>query len=902
MRLKYLLLALLFVFPLTSFAAYSISQGGTATSSFNKGVIWSDGGYSYLYAKATSSLGLPTFADLLDYFKLSDWYATTTWPSSNLTVNGTITLGGVPRSSWPSGGGGGTDVNWSYNPITDQLQPATSTSGIKVNGLSSIAGYFSLPAWYSTTTDGLAEGLTNKYYSNALVQAFLNTISKGYFFSTTSADYWGNTKGYLTSFTETDPIWTADKPNYLTSANAANTYITQASTSATYLSQNSATANYLTQSNAASTYITQASTSATYLSQASASANYQPKGSYLTSESDPYYTAASSTILRSGTSSDTLTEGLVNKFYTQARVWSDIWASSTLATILNNSISFYNTPSTRITAGTGLSWSGNTLNATGGGGGSDSHLIYDSGTDTLTPATSTTGLVINGNSTFGGATTNTVLGKLDIGGGNYIPYINFNSPDAVGLGLNAHVGLMGDGLIVGSMTSGTNAILGIGNLVDGGALITLTPDSSNALYFNGATGGYNFDSKISAGDISGHDLTLSGNIIGTTTVAVNDQIIRLGTINVGNYQIGGKNPMLYAPTGIITVPGAGLALQSSSDGNANFYMANQATAEPFAMSYIPANKEVHFAIEDGSGYINNGGSYIFHGTTTAGCFTSNGDPKCLSNNPYNQNLNSYDSPQFNLLSVNGITATNATATNLRTNSNVSVGGNIINDGNTFTGSSKGNYLAGDSNTMHGTANTFIIGGTNYATGTKNSLIVGKGNVMWPISSADDNNAMFSVYSTTTGSDNLVYGAYWDLEASHSAVFGNMYSGLHYTVNKDNVFIIHDMDIGIGTTSPNAKLDVVGWPGSTAPIFQVSTLSSSYATTTALQVNSNGQLLVKNTGALDQLIVTGTSTATNLKATSGSSWSGYGACYLNDGTLGHCTSVLAINGQCTCAHN
>lgn len=48
------------------------------------------------------------------------------------------------------------------------------------------------------------------------------------------------------------------------------------------------------------------------------------------------YIAASSTLLRLGTTTDSLTEGVTNLFYTQARVWTDVWASTSLATILNN--------------------------------------------------------------------------------------------------------------------------------------------------------------------------------------------------------------------------------------------------------------------------------------------------------------------------------------------------------------------------------------------------------------------------------------------------------------------------------------------------------------------------------------------------------------------------------------
>jgi len=48
----------------------------------------------------------------------------------------------------------------------------------------------------SSTTD-LPEG-TNLYYTDGRVSTYLGTIDKGYFFSTTSADWWVSTKGYLT--------------------------------------------------------------------------------------------------------------------------------------------------------------------------------------------------------------------------------------------------------------------------------------------------------------------------------------------------------------------------------------------------------------------------------------------------------------------------------------------------------------------------------------------------------------------------------------------------------------------------------------------------------------------------------------------------------------------------------
>ncbi|MDB5189452.1 MAG: uncharacterized protein JWL82_409, partial [Parcubacteria group bacterium] len=90
-----------------------------------------------------------------------------------------------------------------------------------------------------------------------------------------------------------------------------------------------------------------------------------------------------------GTTTDALAEGLINKYYTDARARSAFTATATglsyatttgtlslstgyaipLSASSSNWNGFYDVPSTRITAGTNLSWSGNTLN-----GSSDSYL------------------------------------------------------------------------------------------------------------------------------------------------------------------------------------------------------------------------------------------------------------------------------------------------------------------------------------------------------------------------------------------------------------------------------------------------------------------------------------------------------------------------------------------------
>jgi hypothetical protein len=53
----------------------------------------------------------------------------------------------------------------------------------------------------------------------------------------------------------------------------------------------------------------------------------------------------------------------------------------------------------------------------------------------------------------------------------------------------------------------------------------------------------------------------------------------------------------------------------------------------------------------------------------------------------------------------------------------------------------------------------------------------------------------------------------------------------------------------------------------------------------------------------QTFVQGNTIATGTLATrNATAWSGYAVCYLGDGTLGHCTSIVGVGGTCTCANN
>ncbi|MFZ1987916.1 MAG: helix-turn-helix domain-containing protein, partial [Minisyncoccia bacterium] len=201
-----------------------------------------------------------------------------------ITSSGTLTLGGVLAISH---GGTGTSTAPTYGKVLvgntaggyDLL--ATSSLGISGSGggtWGSITGTlssqtdlqnalnakFALSDWYATTTsalaegsnlyftnnrvaaviagtttDALAEGVTNKYFTDGRVQTYLDTLDKGYFFSTTSATNFISSydKGFFFSTTSTD-YWKTQN-NFFSTTSAAyflaqNTGAAFSTTSADY--------------------------------------------------------------------------------------------------------------------------------------------------------------------------------------------------------------------------------------------------------------------------------------------------------------------------------------------------------------------------------------------------------------------------------------------------------------------------------------------------------------------------------------------------------------------------------------------------------------------------------------------------------------------------------------------
>lgn len=179
---------------------------------------------------ATSSLGLPTFADLSGYFSLAAWYATTTdglrEGASNLyftTGRANTNFANNLAATTTTALAEGSNLYYTPNRVASVIAGTTTTAlaegsnlyfttaratstfignlaatssvasittlpslslpYAQLTGTPNLAQYFTLASWYATTTDALAQGSTNKYYSDSLVNAYIHastTIPKAY--------------------------------------------------------------------------------------------------------------------------------------------------------------------------------------------------------------------------------------------------------------------------------------------------------------------------------------------------------------------------------------------------------------------------------------------------------------------------------------------------------------------------------------------------------------------------------------------------------------------------------------------------------------------------------------------------------------------------------------------------
>ena len=107
------------------------------------------------------------------------------------------------------------------------------------------------------------------------------------------------------------------------------------------------------------------------------------------------------------------------------------------------------------------------------------------------------------------------------------------------------------------------------------------------------------------------------------------------------------------------------------------------------------------------------------------------------------------------------------------------------------------------------------------------------------------NAVAWTLSNSADNQNEVDGIYQD---GSGAAVGKFYLGFRQNASYSNPFSFDSSGkLGIGTTSPFAKLSIAGSANGTTPLFAISTSTSS-GTTTVFQINSDGTLTMNTTGA------------------------------------------------------
>ncbi len=364
------------------------------TKDTNDLLTWNGTGWSDV---ATSSLGIEqstttvwgsligTLADQTDLqtvldakLSLTDWYATTTDAlaegSTNLyytlarfasTLSGTttdaLTEGStnryfsnvLTRAALSSAVTGLTyDVGTGVLSLTAGYVIPTSTAqgewtsafgwgnhalaGYITDGNTSWSNIYNLFDKDTDDTDDLAEGGTNRFFSGTHTQTYLDTIDKGYFFSTTSTNTWLSTKT------------TNNLSEGLTNLYFSQVRARSALSAASGISYASSTGIATLDATGAWTGTFDGQQGAYYLDRANHT------GSQLASTISDFSTAGRA-LVSSGATGITYSAGALSA---TAGYAIPLTASTT------NWASFYNTPSSRIAVTTGIDWAGNTLNAT----------------------------------------------------------------------------------------------------------------------------------------------------------------------------------------------------------------------------------------------------------------------------------------------------------------------------------------------------------------------------------------------------------------------------------------------------------------------------------------------------------------------------------------------------------
>jgi hypothetical protein len=202
---------------------------------------------------------------------------------------------------------------------SDPIFTAVSTTYLTTTTASST--YFKISDWLLQTTDNLVEGVTNLYFTIARARNSISSLIPAVTYSTSTGQF-SLTSGYEIPTTSSTTDW---QTAFNWGNHALAGYLTQSAADLLYQPIGSylttetdpiwtaTSSNYLTILNASNTYyrITNpdgyitSSALLPYLTTSSAASIYQPIGSYLIAESDPIWLAASSSYLTTTTASAT---------------------------------------------------------------------------------------------------------------------------------------------------------------------------------------------------------------------------------------------------------------------------------------------------------------------------------------------------------------------------------------------------------------------------------------------------------------------------------------------------------------------------------------------------------------------------------------------------------------------
>lgn len=455
--------------------------------------------------------------------------------------------------------------------------------------------------------------------------------------------------------------------------------------------------------------------------------------------------------------------------------------STTLSGILiGNGLTGLNAAINTLTVGSGLSLTGTTLTATGGGSGVDTNWTYFQSPFSnafISPTSTGVGIGVFASSTIGNGTQKT------------------------GLVINGGATTTGNAYFAGMVGIGTTtplAVLSVSNSIN-------TPSSEPLFVIASTTGTANF--TLFTMDSHGQAAITTNPGVGPTVVP----IAGFSLVTGQNIKAGGS----------FSTAQAGTPVQPSFT-----FSANTNTG-----IFNPTTNNLGFSA----------------GGQEAGRFTAAGNFGLGTTSPY-ANLSIVatsttggNTTLFAIASTTGGTST-STLVSVLNNGNVGIG--LANPANPFVIQTSG-------------TNEQVWDGTNFWV-TPTATLVNNGNVeISPGASGartfnikgPNANEVTGFQTATAGMTALQIGN--SSTGGEETIFGGI-SPLNFTAGSGTNFV------GINATStPFALLSVAGFAGGTTPLFAVSTSTALFATTTAFEIDQNGNVSINN-GA--NVTVSGTVTA------------------------------------------